>query len=714
MRSHRTPTLRALALAPLLAAFAACGHQVAEEDPVEAIITAVGVAIGGCANTGWNDTTKTLTLTLSSDPIVLSAPKGKVTANGHTCVGTVATVANSELTTGIVQKIVVNGTTGSDTVILDLLPGSFGSKIFSSTGGVTVDFTTAAGGSDEFMVRGGGSSDTYKIGKSSTASDIYVELSRDKNADVHVLPGTLAVTFSLSGGNDVFTAAPVTNDITAFSGTAVVIAPMTSTVSVYGGAGNDTITGGSGDDTLNGGDGNDTFKMAATDDGSDTYAGDSGTDLVDYSNRTAAVTVDIGASAPRAIGSVDLSTLTWGASATIDTQTLVVAIDGGSDITTTFATPLSPEAAVSAINTEAGTDIARLRGQNRLEIYSSSASGSVEIKAGTSNTNLGMTVATTSTTADGDDGLSGENDDVTSSIENVTGGTGDDTLIGNDQTNLLRGGDGNDTLAGGANGTCGAVTDGDTLYGDAGNDTLYSAQYNCWAKLNGGTGSDTVLFNARGSAMTITMDGGGNDGGANERANVAGDVETLTGGYGDDALTGSSNADTLNGGPGDDTLSGGSGDDTLNGGAGGDVMNGGLGVDKIDYSSYTNGVTVTLCVATEQTGAPTGCTADDGYSENDNIANVEHVIGGSGDDNMTAGSADATFEGGAGDDTLTGGDGADTLWGDAGDDNLTGGAADDHLDGGAGDDTLAGGAGDGDICISDGSDTASPTGCELN
>ena len=61
------------------------------------------------------------------------------------------------------------------------------------------------------------------------------------------------------------------------------------------------------------------------------------------------------------------------------------------------------------------------------------------------------------------------------SIENVTGGSGNDTLIGNDATNILNGGAGADTICGG-NGN-------DTLIGGGGNDTL-----------SGGLGDDTFVF----------------------------------------------------------------------------------------------------------------------------------------------------------------------------------------------------------------------------
>jgi len=67
--------------------------------------------------------------------------------------------------------------------------------------------------------------------------------------------------------------------------------------------------------------------------------------------------------------------------------------------------------------------------------------------------------------------------DFLSSIENVTAGSGNDTLIGNILANKLDGGAGNDTIRGGKG--------DDTIIGGAGNDTL-----------TGGGGNDTFVFRA--------------------------------------------------------------------------------------------------------------------------------------------------------------------------------------------------------------------------
>ncbi|PIF77517.1 Ca2+-binding RTX toxin-like protein [Variovorax sp. 54] len=105
-------------------------------------------------------------------------------------------------------------------------------------------------------------------------------------------------------------------------------------------------------------------------------------------------------------------------------------------------------------------------------------------------------------------------------IENATGGSGKDHIVGNDVANVLNGGAGNDTLEGGL-----------------GDDTL-----------NGGTDRDVLL-----------------------------------GGENHDTLNGGSGVDVLDGGAGNDVLEGGADNDTLQGGADNDtyIFNGNWGKDTL-------------------------------------------------------------------------------------------------------------------------------------
>jgi Ca2+-binding RTX toxin-like protein len=115
-----------------------------------------------------------------------------------------------------------------------------------------------------------------------------------------------------------------------------------------------------------------------------------------------------------------------------------------------------------------------------------------------------------------DDGGAGEGDNARADIEQVTGGLGDDTLVGNAAANVLRGFAGADVLRGGDSGDqiegLGATDDdplgveadvvdgGDTLDGGGGADVI-----------NGNEGDDTI--EARDTVVDTIDCGLGNDGG---------------------------------------------------------------------------------------------------------------------------------------------------------------------------------------------------------
>jgi Ca2+-binding RTX toxin-like protein len=116
------------------------------------------------------------------------------------------------------------------------------------------------------------------------------------------------------------------------------------------------------------------------------------------------------------------------------------------------------------------------------------------------------------------------------------GEQGDDTLFGNDLSNILSGGLGNDFLSGNAG--------NDFLFGDAGDDLL--------------------------------------DGGA--------DNDQMFGGDGLDDLFGNAGNDRLSGGADDDILSGDAGSDRLIGGLGRDLLTGGADKDIFDFNSIKESV----------------------------------------------------------------------------------------------------------------------------
>jgi Ca2+-binding RTX toxin-like protein len=178
---------------------------------------------------------------------------------------------------------------------------------------------------------------------------------------------------------------------------------------------------------------------------------------------------------------------------------------------------------------------------------------------------------------------------------------------------------------------------------------------------------------------------------------------TLGGGAGNDELIGGNGNNTLIGGPDDDTLRGGVGNDHMEGGPGNDVEFGGAGIDRfdqqgaangsdflsggpgrdtVDYGARTVGVTVTLGAGGDDDGEP---------GEADEVgADVEDVIGGSGDDTVVGSGVRNRIFGGPGNDELSGGANADSLFGEDGDDFLQGDAGANDLHGGDGNDVLVG------------------------
>jgi Ca2+-binding RTX toxin-like protein len=122
------------------------------------------------------------------------------------------------------------------------------------------------------------------------------------------------------------------------------------------------------------------------------------------------------------------------------------------------------------------------------------------------------------------------------------------------------------------------------------------------------------------------------------------------GGDGADTLQASTFNDVLRGDDGADSLQGGSAFDDINGNKGNDTVDGGTG-------------------------------------------GSDWLVGGQGDDFVTAHHSANILYGNLGDDTLHGGDGGDVVRGGQGDDLIVGGAGNDFISGDRGNDTESGGAG---------------------
>ena len=318
-----------------------------------------------------------------------------------------------------------------------------------------------------------------------------------------------------------------------------------------------------------------------------------------------------------------------------------------------------------------------------------------------------------------------ENDNVRTTVENVTGGAGADTLTGSEPTaNALNGAAGADIIFGGADagdnleggldrdvltyanaasnvtinvsgsGAPPAGTDGaagfEDLIGGNGADTITgSTSANV---LSGGPGEDTVTYLDRGGSVGVSLNGVADDGAGGENDNVV-SMENIVGGGGGDTLRGNQGNNRIDGREGDDLLVGGLGNDVLDGGPG--------GTDTVSYDDRA---------ANEGVRARFNDFGGGG-GEQDTLREFERLLGGPGDDELLGSDSGDVIGGAGGADTVSGGDGNDALSGDAGPDRLFGGGGsdelagnddNDRLDGGGDPDGFNGGSGDDDINAFDG------------
>lgn len=220
-------------------------------------------------------------------------------------------------------------------------------------------------------------------------------------------------------------------------------------------------------------------------------------------------------------------------------------------------------------------------------------------------------------------------------IEDAAGGSGNDTITGNDRANDLEGNNGSDHLFGG-NGD-------DDLSGGDGQDEIV-----------GGSGDDEM------------WGGAGND------------IFSFTGSFGDDLIHDSVGANRLV--FTDLLLSQASFADNA-----GDlvitVVSRDASVRIDDY--YSSGLAFDFSFVT-----PPPIKGTSGADQLDGTDAGESISGLGGNDTLRGGNGADRLWGGAGKDSIYGGNGADSLLGDAGDDFLVGGAGRDGMTGGGGADTF--------------------------
>jgi Ca2+-binding RTX toxin-like protein len=332
----------------------------------------------------------------------------------------------------------------------------------------------------------------------------------------------------------------------------------------YGLDGDDLLVGNEGNDTLWGYDQNDTLEGGA---GADLLWGGKDFDMVSYLNASQGVRIDLGnqnnyrgqVGAP---GGEENGDQLWYVDGVIGSAHDDTLIGGsvGDEESPTYGRPY--RYAANRLEGGAGNDLlVGLGGADTLDggdgidtaDYSlSEDSVRVDLNLTTAQTGGGEVTETLSSidTWPNPGILYGGNHargDVLISIENVTGSAYNDTLIGNDEDNVLSGLAGADSIAGGG-------------------------------------GSDTAGYGASASGVKVDLnlqDGATAQTGGEIGNHADGDVLT-----GMENVTGSAHADTLVGDAGANILSGLDGDDVITAGAG-DTVSGGAGSDVL-FSSDAN------------------------------------------------------------------------------------------------------------------------------
>jgi Ca2+-binding RTX toxin-like protein len=397
---------------------------------------------------------------------------------------------------------------------------------------------------------------------------------------------------------------------------------------IYGLAGNDLLKGLAGNDMLDGGAGADTMQGGT---GNDVY-------LVDQSGDVVTEAYNAGSDEVRtALASYTLGT---------NVERLTGLAATGQNLTgNSLANILTGGAGADVLNGGSGSDTAAW-----------------------SWSEAGVTVDLQNNILSGD--AAG---DTLISIENLTGGSGADTLSGTSAANVLDGGGGADLLTGRGGNDIYYVDSPDDVVVELagqGNDEIRTSYYYWEATAN----VETLRFVGVGSFTGVGGDGndliyGGNDG--DELEGGAG-YDTLIGGAGNDDLIGGADGDVLDGGLGGDYLEGGTGDDVYRVDDEGDeiVEYAGEGIDQV----YALIADYTLPDEVENL---TGNLYEDMHLVGNGLANV--ILGGglydtlegmAGNDELRGGGADDVLDGGDGDDLLVGGDGIDELTGGAGADTF--------------------------------------------
>uniref|UniRef100_UPI00247A245A Calx-beta domain-containing protein n=1 Tax=Methylobacterium segetis TaxID=2488750 RepID=UPI00247A245A len=282
------------------------------------------------------------------------------------------------------------------------------------TGRKAVQMLFFRSGSDLVIDAGGGDTVTVQGQYDSTSTVKRVEQLKDTGAFEYSLTAGLVG----SAATDILVGTDGDNTMTGAGGDDI----------LFGGVGNDSLSGGADDDLLAGGLGNDRLD------------GGAGIDTATYADiKTGGVTVSLALTTAQNTGAGGIDTL-------VNIENLTGS--SGDD-------KLSGNAGNNILDGGAGNDVLEGGAGNDI-LNGGDGNDTASYASATTAVNVSLAITAAQNTG-------GAGSDTLTSIENLIGGAGNDTLTGNGGANTLTGGGGNDILIGGAG--------NDTADGGAGDDT---------------------------------------------------------------------------------------------------------------------------------------------------------------------------------------------------------------------------------------------------
>ena len=527
---------------------------------------------------------------------VTAAEAGDYTAGTGT-----GTFSQIEIVTGSAQNDTLNATGSTASITLN---GGAGNDAI--TGGSANDLLSGGDDADTFNIVANAGNDTITGGEGGTDSDTLSFAGATVGVTVNVNTAE-AGTYTAGTGTGTFSQIEIVtgsaqNDTLNATGS-------TASITLNGGAGNDTITGGSANDALSGGNDADTFNIVANA-GNDTIAGGSGgtdSDTLSFAGSTVGVTVNINASeagsytAGTGTGNfTDIEIVTGSAqndtlNATGNSAAITLFGGAGADSITGGSANDVLDGGTGADTLAGGLGNDALSGGADADVFVVGANQGVDAidggSAGTDSDTLSFAASTsgvtvTFTTAEGGTFGAGSGSGSFAEIEVITGSALNDTINASASTTAatLFGGAGNDILTSGAG--------NDLLSGGFDADTINVGPSSGTDTIIGGEGptndTDTLAFSGTSSGVNVVFSG--NEAGSYVIGAASGtftEIEGIQGTSQADTINASAatSAVTLSGGAGDDSVAGGSGNDVIDLGTGADTADGGAGNDIIDLGA---------------------------------------------------------------------------------------------------------------------------------